>query len=309
MVLIILEIIGFVFSTLGLFLLIAGFARIPSRKKLQSVSRMASLLPDRKNFFDNIVGQLGRFIDERVKLPKEITEKVQEELEILEINTTASRYITDCIAKAICISIVSIPLFALSILPLCQPKQIKIFFFILGVLIFAGGILIGIGDYQHLDAIFKQRREEIDKELPPFVSLIQQTFRHDVNVPKLISDYTKTDETALTKELRTVLADMQTGSTELALVHMSKRINSIYLSETVRGLIAASRGENTTEYFFALDEKMQDERDARVKTNFMKIAPCIKRIAFLNLLNIALIYIVPLLASGLSGLSDIFNFT
>lgn len=305
--LILVEIVLFILSAVGMFLFTAAACRLPSRKKIQNIGQMSTLIPGRESLVDSIIESLQAKISPMLKLRKDTSEKIQTELTILGKRETARKFIATCIAKGILTASISIPIALADLLP-CFSSVGHLFVGIIALFPIAFGIAIGIGEYQRLNTIFKKLKNEIEEELPSFVSLIQQIFQYERNVPKLIEDYTKTDETALTRELKIVLADMKTGSTEMALVHMNTRINSIYLSETVRGLIAASRGENTSEYFASLDQKLSEEQDLRVKKHIMSLAPKIRRIAALNLANMTLIYLVPMLMSGLTQMGQIFSF-
>lgn len=151
------------------------------------------------------------------------------------------------------------------------------------------------------------KRKKIDAELPRFVAVIEQTFRHNRNVLKVLESYIETDDSALTRELRIVIADMKTGNYEIALSRFSKHINSIYLSETVRGLIAAARGEDTTQYFRTLNEKLSATEEANIKARAMKLPDKIKRLVIANLCSIGLIYAVVFLTVIISGLKEIFG--
>jgi hypothetical protein len=169
-------------------------------------------------------------------------------------------------------------------------------------------VLVSYREYKRLENVFKQEKKEIDAELPNFVSVTEQTFQHDRNVLHLLETYTMTDETPLTKQLKVVIADMQTGSSERALAKFSRLYNSVYLSDTVRGLLATLHGEDTTEYFKSLSRRLSDEQDAIVTDRIMRLPSKIKPLAILHLASIMLIYAYIFITVGLQGLSQIFGF-
>jgi len=210
------------------------------------------------------------------------------------MHMSPEQFIASCLTKG------------LILLPLLIPGTIL--FAPLDILVIALCVLVSYREYKRLENVFKQEKKEIDAELPNFVSVTEQTFQHDRNVLHLLETYTMTDETPLTKQLKVVIADMQTGSSERALAKFSRLYNSVYLSDTVRGLLATLHGEDTTEYFKSLSRRLSDEQDAIVTDRIMRLPSKIKPLAILHLASIMLIYAYIFITVGLQGLSQIFGF-
>ena len=165
-------------------------------------------------------------------------------------------------------------------------------------------IFIFLLAFNEVDKVLKSA-DQIDTELPRFVAVIKETFRNDRDVIKLIDTYITNPDTSLAKELRVVSADMKTGDFEIALTRLSTRVDSVFLTELVRGLISTVRGDNTVAYFESLNSKLWDHERARIKKAAMKTPAKVKYLCMALMVGMGIIYAVvfgTVIMEGMGGI-------
>lgn len=288
-----LEYTAVILAAIGVYILLIALLRFPPHRVVKNLTYLARQYLSGgtiNSFLSGISDKIAKY----VHLNESKRDELKNELDTLEMHMSPEQFIASCLTKG------------LILLPLLIPATIL--FAPLDILVIALCVLVSYREYKRLENVFKQEKKEIDAELPNFVSVTEQTFQHDRNVLHLLETYTMTDETPLTKQLKVVIADMQTGSSERALAKFSRLYNSVYLSDTVRGLLATLHGEDTTEYFKSLSRRLSDEQDAIVTDRIMRLPSKIKPLAILHLASIMLIYAYIFITVGLQGLSQIFGF-
>ena len=292
-ILLILKLLATLFMLIGLFSLILELLGMPTslvRKNIMVLSKSAISKP---SSFDVIVNKISSRIQRFIKIDELKRNRMVNEFEVLSIKLTPEQYYGNAIAKGIIIA-------CFAPLGLVLHWGLSIFILLIAVLIF-------LLEYNSVDKIIKERKSSIERELTKFVSVIEQTFKNEHNVVKLLEDYVSTDDSPLTKELRIVLADMKTGSYEMALNKFSNRINSTYVSETCRGLLGALRGDNTVSYFETLNIKLWEAERARIKKEAMKSPKKVKYLVSAMMSCMMLIYIVVFATVIVDGLGDVFS--
>jgi hypothetical protein len=101
---------------------------------------------------------------------------------------------------------------------------------------------------------------------------------------------------------------MQTGNAEIALSRFSNRVSSLFLSETMRGLMSAIRGDDVISYFEMLSIKIWDAEKIRVEKECMKTPNKVKYLIFGLMACMGLIYITvfaTVLINGLTGIMGV----
>ena len=292
-IILIFKILASLFMTVGLFTLILELFGMPTslvRKNLMVLSRSAVYKP---GTFDVVVNKISSKIQKLIKIDELKRIRMVNEFEVLSIKLTPEQYYGNAIAKGLIVG-----LFAP--LGLVIHWAFSIFVLLIAVLVF-------LLEYNSVDKIIKERKRNIEKELTKFVSVIEQTFKNEHNVIKLLEDYVSSDDSDLTKELKIVLADMKTGNYEMALNKFSNRVNSVLVSETCRGLIGALRGDNTVSYFETLNIKLWEAERARIKKEAMKSPKKVKFLVTAMMSCMMLIYIVVFATVIIEGLGDLFS--
>jgi hypothetical protein len=208
------------------------------------------------------------------------------------LGITPEVYSAYAITKAGAILLGAIP--CLLLLPLLSPVLI-----ILAVLTY-------FKEIRKADEQLKEKREHIERELPRFVSTIEQTLKSSRDVLAMMENYKKNAGPAFVRELDVLTADMRSSSYEAALTRFEARLNSPMLSDVVRGLIGVLRGDDSAVYFQMLAHDFKALELHRLKSQAQKIPPKIRVFSFIMLMCFLLTYLVIIAMEILSSLGGIF---
>ncbi|MBR0600534.1 secretion protein F [Sinanaerobacter chloroacetimidivorans] len=208
------------------------------------------------------------------------------------ISMTPEVYSAYAITKAGAILLGVIP--CLFVLPLLSPVLI-----ILAVLTY-------FKETRKADEQLKEKREQIEGELPRFVSTIEQTLKSSRDVLAMMENYKKNAGPAFASELDVLTADMRSSSYEAALTRFEARLNSPMLSDVVRGLIGVLRGDDSTVYFQMLAHDFKALELQRLKGQAQKIPPKIRIFSFVMLMCFLLTYMAIIVMEILSSLDTMF---
>ena len=137
----------------------------------------------------------------------------------------------------------------------------------------------------------KSKREEIERELPRFVSTIEQELKSSRDVLAILEHFKRNAGVKFREELDILTADMRSSSYEAALTRFEARLNSTMLSDVVRGLVGVLRGDNSAAYFQLLAHDFKQLELQRLKKEAQKIPPRIRIFSFLMLLCFLLTYL------------------
>ena len=208
------------------------------------------------------------------------------------LSMTPEVYSAYAITKAGAILLGVIP--CLFLLPLLSPVLI-----ILAVLTY-------FKEIRKADEQLKEKREQIEGELPRFVSTIEQTLKASRDVLAMMENYKKNAGPAFAHELDVLTADMRSSSYEAALTRFEARLNSPMLSDVVRGLISVLRGDDSAVYFQMLAHDFKALELQRLKGQAQKIPPKIRVFSFIMLMCFLLTYLVIIAMEILSSLGGMF---
>ena len=156
------------------------------------------------------------------------------------------------------------------------------------------------------DEQLKEKREQIEGELPRFVSTIEQTLKASRDVLAMMENYKKNAGPAFADELDVLTADMRSSSYEAALTRFEARLNSPMLSDVVRGLIGVLRGDDSAVYFQMLAHDFKALELQRLKGQAQKIPPKIRIFSFIMLMCFLLTYMAIIAMQILSSLGTMF---
>lgn len=278
--------VGFIFLAFELF----GFPVSYSKKNITYLSKRAT---SQTGFFNELVDKLAKFLRKFIKIGNIKRNRLVAQFENLGMKITPEEYYSEMIAKIVIFS---------AIIPVGF-----IFHIAVGVLFAIIVALFALLEYNKLDQIITKKKEDIETELPKFVSVIEQTFKNDHDVIKLISTYVENGDSPLVNELNIALADMKTGDFETALTRLSNRVNSVSLSEVVRGLQSALHGDDTVGYFTSLNSKLWENEKVRIKRKALKTPSKVKYLVKIMLVCMFLIYVAVFGTVIYEGLSEIFS--
>jgi hypothetical protein len=193
------------------------------------------------------------------------------------IKLTPETYVAKAWVKSGLIAALLIPI--LPILPILAPVIILL------------AIAVLFKELRLADEVLRQKREEIEYELPRFVSTVSQSLKATRDVPAILQSYQKSAGESFRQELEITIADMKSGNEETALTRLESRIGSTMLSDVVRGLISVKRGDNGVMYFEMLNHAFKQMELQKLKLIAMKQPGKVKKYSFIMLGCFLLMYL------------------
>lgn len=208
------------------------------------------------------------------------------------ISMTPEVYTAYAITKSGAIALGALP--CLFLLPLLAPVLL-----ILAVLTY-------FQETKRADEQLREKREQVEGELPRFVATIEQTLKASRDVLAMIETYKKNAGPAFAHELDVLTADMRSSSYEAALTRFESRLNSPMLSDVVRGLIGVLRGDDSAVYFQMLAHDFKALELQRLKGQAQKIPPKIRIFSFIMLMCFLFTYLAIIALEIINSLGTMF---
>lgn len=205
---------------------------------------------------------------------------------------TPEVYTAYAITKSGAIALGALP--CLFLLPLLAPVLL-----ILAVLTY-------FQETKRADEQLREKREQVEGELPRFVATIEQTLKASRDVLAMIETYKKNAGPAFAHELDVLTADMRSSSYEAALTRFESRLNSPMLSDVVRGLIGVLRGDDSAVYFQMLAHDFKALELQRLKGQAQKIPPKIRIFSFIMLMCFLFTYLAIIAVEIINSLGTMF---
>lgn len=261
-------IIAWVFLLISVFLILMIAFKIPTSQSKKNRRKIAQNMASKTNVLDDASEKIASWLSRKgiYAINQYKREKLQAEFNVLEIKKTPEEHLIGSILRGLVFSLIG-PLFLIAAYAIGMSGY-AVIGLILGLLI---GVFMGVFNYNSIDKIIAARKEEIEKELPRFVSIVEQNLKFDDNLPGIIEEYVKGSDSPLCKELNKSLADIKTGDYENAMSKMAARVNSSLFSEVARGLSSALRGENTVAYFETLSVKLKERQALLLEKERLKL--------------------------------------
>ncbi len=208
------------------------------------------------------------------------------------ISMTPEMYSAYAMVKAGAILLGVIP--SLVLLPLLSPVLVML------------ALLTYFKEIKRADEQLREKREQVESELPRFVATIEQTLKASRDVLAMIEAYKKNAGPAFAHELDVLTADMRSSSYEAALTRCEARLNSPMLSDVVRGLIGVLRGDDSAVYFQMLTHDFKALELQRLKGQAQKIPPKIRVFSFVMLMCFLFTYLAIIAMEIVSSLGNMF---
>jgi len=266
-----------VLFSMGSYLVVAGFLKLPTRRATRAVMIVDRREKKKTKNFEILINELSMKSSSLVKLTDDNKRKLKATLKSADIKLAPETFIARAWVKAGLILIFIIP--ALLIFPLIFP-----------VLLFLS-VAIYFKEIKSAEDAIKQRRDEIEFELPRFVATLTQELKASRNVLSILETYKKNARPSFKRELEITVADMKSGSYESALTRLEARLGSQSLSDLVKGLIRVVRGDDGIVYFQMLSHDLKIIELQRLKTLVMKRPGKIRKYSFAMLFCFLLMYL------------------
>lgn len=254
----------------GTYMLLADYFKLPSYKASKAVISINKRQKKKVKNLDVFILQLSTKISKYIKINDYKKRKMIAILKSAEINLSPETYIARAYIKAGIVLLSIIP--ALIILPIISP-----------VILFLT-IAVYFKEVKSADEAVKKQREEIEYELPRFVSTLTQELKASRDVLSILKTYKQNAGKSMKRELEITVADMKSGSYEAALTRFATRLGSSVVSEVVRGLISVLRGDNGVVYFQMLSHDLKQLELQRLKGIAAKQPSKIRKYSFVMLI-------------------------
>ncbi len=261
----------------GLYILLANILKLPRIAVTKAVLNVTRQDKKQTKILEVLVFDLSSKLANYIRLEEYKKRKLSSTLRSAGIKLTPETFIARAWVKTGLIATLLIPV--MPIIPVLAPVIILL------------AITVFFRELRLADEILRQKREEIEYELPRFVSTISQALKASRDVTAILMSYQKSAGDSFRQELEITIADMKSGNEETALTRLEARIGSTMLSDVVRGLISVKRGDNGAMYFEMLNHDFKQVELQKLKLIAMKQPGKVKKYSFLMLGCFLLMYL------------------
>lgn len=266
-----------IFLAAGLYFVTADVVGLPTmgaaRAMLQTTRQEKKAAKTLETYFMTIAVRLAPFLH----LDEYKRSRMEKVLKASGMNLTPEVYQAYALVKAGAVMSGVIP--CMLLFPLLSPV----------VMILA--VLVYFKKVQKADERLKEKREQMEGELPRMVANIEQELKASRNVIGMLERLKGNAGPAFTAELDILLADMRSSNYEAALTRFEARLNSPMLSDVVRGLIGVLRGDDSAVYFQMLSHDFKQIELQKLKAQAQKIPPKIRVFSFVMLVCFLMTYL------------------
>ena len=262
---------------LGLYILLANILKLPRMAVTKAVLNVIRQDKKQTKILEVLVFDLSSKLANHIRLEEYKKRKLTSTLRSAGIKLTPETFIARAWVKTGLIATLLIPV--MPIIPVLAPVIILL------------AITVFFRELRLADEILRLKREEIEYELPRFVSTISQALKASRDVTAILMSYQKSAGDSFRQELEITIADMKSGNEETALTRLEARIGSTMLSDVVRGLISVKRGDNGAMYFEMLNHDFKQVELQKLKLIAMKQPGKVKKYSFLMLGCFLLMYL------------------
>ena len=168
-------------------------------------------------------------------------------------------------------------------------------------------VLMYFQEKQKEDSCIKEKRKQIEFDLPRFVYAISQEIQMSHDVISILERHKDNFSPYLNEEIEITIADMRTGNYEAAITRFEGRIGSTNLSEVCRGFIQMIRGDDTSVYWETLAIRFSELQKQYLRNIALKIPPKVHRLSFFLMMSMMLLYVVVLGWELLSNMGVLFG--
>lgn len=278
--------------SLGMFLILGDKLKLPKNRTSKAILTVNKRDRKKSKSLELFILEIAEKLTKIIKISPYKKRKLISILKSAEINLTPEAFIAKAYVKAGFILLSIIP--ALFIFPILAP-----------VILFTA-IAIYFREINSADQALKEKRQDIEYELPRFAGVLTQELKASRDVLSILESYKKNAGDSLKREIEITIADMKSGSYESALTRLEARIGSSTLSEIVRGLIGVLRGDNGVVYFQMLTHDLKALELQRLKTIAMKRPSKLRKYSFMMLGCFILMYLAVMAVEIMNSLGTMF---
>jgi uncharacterized membrane protein len=280
------------FFGIGLFLILLDVLKVPTKRASKVYLTVSKKGIEKPNFLEVMTLELSEKVGRCIKLGDFKKRKLIMTLRSANIKLTPEVFIAQAYVKAGMVLLGIIP--AVLILPLFAP------------VLLITAILVLFKELGSADEKLKKSKKAIEYEIPRFVNTLTQELHGSRDILAISETYRKNTTGIFKRELEITIADMKSGNLESALTRFETRIGSSMLSDVIRGLIGAIRGDNNIIYFQMLSHDFKQLELQRLKSEVMKRPAKIKKYSMMMLGCFIMMYLVVMLLQIAESMEDLF---
>ncbi len=285
-------ILFFLTFSVGIYLILIDFLKLPTNRAVKAIHAIDKRERKKSKNIEVMINTWAMKLSKMIHLTDYSKRKLSSTLKSADIKLSPETFIARAWLKAGMMLLFIIP--AIFIFPMVFP-----------VIIFLT-VAVYFKEIRSAEEAIRNRREEIEFELPRFVSTLSQELKASRNVLNILETYKQNAGKSFKSELEITVADMKSGSYESALTRLEARLNSPTLSETIRGLIGVLRGDDGGVYFLMLSHDLKQLELQRLKTIAMKRPGKIKKYSFAMMFCFLLMYLSVMVVDIIETLGKLF---
>lgn len=263
---------------LGVFMITADTFHIPYLRTSMAMDRLARRQKEKTSQVDIWLKGLAVWIAGKLRLNEYRKAQLASDLRSAGIPLTPEMHIANSLVQSLLVGAGAIPF--LFFMP-----------FISAVLV-GSAVFLYFYNARGVAEKIREKRRQIEFELPRFVAHIDKTLKHNRDVLAIIDSYKENAGDAMKSELEITAADMRSGNYEAALTRLESRVGSSMLSDTTRGLIGVLRGDDTDAYWSNLALKFSDYQRQLLKAEALKVPGKVRRLSMVLLYCFLAMYMV-----------------
>lgn len=278
-------------TALGVFMIAADSFHIPYLRTSMAMDRLARRQKEKTSQMDIWLKGLAVWIAGKLRLNEYRKAQLASDLRSAGIPLTPEMHIANSLVQSLLVGAGAIPF--LFFMP-----------FISAVLV-GSAVFLYFYNARGVAEKIREKRRQIEFELPRFVAHIDKTLKHNRDVLAIIDSYKENAGDAMKSELEITAADMRSGNYEAALTRLESRVGSSMLSDTTRGLIGVLRGDDTDAYWSNLALKFSDYQRQLLKAEALKVPGKVRRLSMVLLycfLAMYMIVIILQIADSMQGI-------
>ena len=288
-----LQILIAVIAAIGLGCILADVFKIPKYPVSKAITSLGKRKNKKTNPLDIWLGDLANLIASKLKLNEYKRLQLKIDLESADMTLSPEQYVANAIVKALFIGAFAIPF---------------LFFApIISAVVVAIAVVIYFSEYKKVGNVIKEKRRQIEAELPRLVSNIDKTLVHSRDVLGILDSYREHAGEELRRELDITVADMRSGNYEVALTRLESRVGSSMMSDVTRGLVSVIRGDKTDVYWGNLVLKFSDYQRTLLKNEANKAPKRVRKLSMALLCCFMMVYVVVIGQVLLSSLGGMFG--
>ena len=280
-------------AAIGLGCILADVFKIPKYPVSKAITSLGKRKNKKTNPLDIWLGDLANLIASKLKLNEYKRLQLKIDLESADMTLSPEQYVANAIVKALFIGAFAIP--------------VLFFAPIISAIVVAIAVVIYFSEYKKVGNVIKEKRRQIEAELPRLVSNIDKTLVHSRDVLGILDSYREHAGEELRRELDITVADMRSGNYEVALTRLESRVGSSMMSDVTRGLVSVIRGDKTDVYWGNLVLKFSDYQRTLLKNEANKAPKRVRKLSMALLCCFMMVYVVVIGQVLLSSLGGMFG--